>query len=71
MLNKMNDVKVVPHMFMPGQTTDAIIKLYQEKQLSPEELNFLRAELLSLNGEKNPRPGEVLLIPIILNSISE
>jgi len=53
-----------PHLFMPGQTIDAVIKLKAARPITRPELEQLRARFNELNGSVLPRPGMVLKVPL-------
>jgi hypothetical protein len=57
--------KVKPHMFMPGETITAAIKLYNFYDVTKEEMATLLKAFTGLNGAKNFKPGERGLIPIL------
>ena len=57
--------KALPHMFMPGQTVVAAIKLANRHDVTPDEVQLLITQFKEINGEINPKPGMRLLLPIL------
>lgn len=57
--------KVKPHMFMPGETVGAAIKKYNLYNVTTDEMKKLLGMFVSINGEKNFKPGMRVMIPIL------
>lgn len=64
-------VRAVPHLFMPGQTVSAVLKLYNLQDVMPGELKELLAQFKSINGDKNFKAGEKGMIPILVRHQQE
>ena len=57
--------RALPHMFMPGQTVQAIIKKMNMHDVTPEELKELVATFTMINGDEVPKAGTSVMIPIL------
>ena len=57
--------KVKPHLFMPGQTVVAAIKLMNLHDVSKDELATLLNQFKQINGDKNFKAGERAMIPVL------
>ena len=58
-------MKTVPHVFLPTQTINAVIKLKNRHDVTATELTELMAVFNAVNGEKVPRVGQRFEIPIL------
>jgi hypothetical protein len=58
-------LKAKPHLLMPGETITAAIKLYNFYDVTKEEMTQLLRAFNELNGAKNFKPGERVLVPIL------
>ncbi len=59
------------HLFMPGHTIDAVLKLHNGHGITPTELKWLRQEFNRLNGQPLVRPGQRYIIPLLHDADSE
>ena len=57
--------KVLPHMLMPGQTIQGVIKQFNLYEVTKEEAQLLIGLFKDINGDKNFKPGERVYIPIL------
>jgi len=57
--------RTVPHMFMPGETIEAILKKVNMHSVDPNELRELMAAYNRINGTKVPKVGQAVKIPIL------
>ena len=55
----------VPHMFMPGETIEAIIKKVNLHSVDPNELKELMTEFNRINGGHVPKVGMSAKIPVL------
>ena len=52
------------HVFMPGETIQAVIRKYNGQVLTPAQLTQLTRDYNRLNGTNVPRAGEARKIPL-------
>lgn len=52
------------HIFLPGHTVSAIIKMYNSYTITEEELNTLTEKFKDVNKKDVYHPGDKVLIPI-------
>jgi hypothetical protein len=57
--------RVKPHLFMPGQTVGAVIKLINLHDVSKEEMQRLIEQFKEINGTRNFKAGERVMIPVL------
>lgn len=57
------------HCFGPNETIRAIIRKLNHQGMSQNMLNLLTAEYNKINGDKVPRPGDCVDIPIFVGFI--
>lgn len=57
--------RTVPHMFMPGETIEAIIKKVNMHSVDPNELRVLMQAYNQINGTKVPKVGQAVKIPVL------
>ena len=55
----------INHMFMPGETIEAIIKKVNMHSVDPNELRALMEEYNRLNNGEIPRVGKSVKIPVL------
>lgn len=60
-----------PHMFMPGETIEAIIKKTNRHDANQIELEQLIREYRLINGIGVPRAGTQALIPVLARHQTE
>jgi hypothetical protein len=53
------------HLYMPGQTVTAAIKLANRHDVTKEEMPGLLLQYKEANGAENPKPGMSVVIPIL------
>lgn len=56
---------IVEHQYGPGQTVSAVIKYYNDINMTPEEFDQVQ---IYYDNENNPgikKPGDVVKIPIL------
>jgi len=58
-------VKTVPHMFMPTETINGIIKKVNQHSVTSFELETLMNHFNEINGCQVPRPGQLYRIPML------
>ncbi len=64
-------IKAKPHLFMPGETISAAIKKYNFYDPTKEEMAVLLRTFSELNGARNFKPGERVMVPILLRHHAE
>ena len=55
------------HLFMSGQTINAIIRKYNGMVVDADDLIKLQHEFNRINDSAIPKIGQTLLIPVMLN----
>lgn len=60
-----NHLKAMNHMFMPGDTVQAVIKKFNLMDVSSEEMLELIERFKAINAEGAIKPGMKMLIPIL------
>ena len=55
----------IPHMFMPGETIEAVIKKVNMHSVDPNELRALMSEFNRINGSQVPKVGMSAKIPVL------
>lgn len=56
---------LVEHTFGPGQTIQAVLKYYNDNNMTSEELDQTRIFYLVENNEKVPKAGQKVKIPVL------
>ena len=57
--------KTIPHMFMPGETIEAVIKKVNMHSVDPNELKVLMIQFNLINGDTVPKVGSSAKIPVL------
>lgn len=57
--------RALPHLFMPGDTVQAIIKKLNRHDVTPQEMKDLVATYGMINGTEVPKAGTSVMIPIL------
>ncbi len=57
--------RALPHLFMPGDTIQAVIKKLNRHDVLPEELKDLVVTYGMINGNEVPKAGTSVMIPIL------
>jgi hypothetical protein len=53
------------HVFMPGETVQAVLRRYNGQVLTPAQLTELGREYNRLNGTNVPRAGDQRKVPLL------
>lgn len=57
--------RAMPHLFMPGDTIQGIIKKINLYDVTPQELNELVQTYGMINGNEVPKAGTSVMIPVL------
>ena len=57
--------RALPHLFMPGDTIQAVIKKVNQHDVTPQELADLVKTYGMINGTEVPKAGTSVMIPVL------
>lgn len=57
--------RALPHMFMPGDTIQGVIKKVNQYDVEPRELDELVQTYGMINGNEVPKAGTSVMIPVL------